>query len=76
MAKKRQKSVRGLTRGNRPLIVSLNAKLNACVGKYLRAIPLTLNEAHCPWSSQTLSQQNGIRADTAVVGALRRQVSA
>ena len=31
MAKKRQKSVRGLTRGNIPLMVSLNAKLNACV---------------------------------------------
>ena len=35
MAKKRQKSVLGLALGNRPLIVSLNAKLNACVGKYL-----------------------------------------
>jgi len=37
MAKKRQKSVRGSALGNRRLMLSLNAKLNACVGKYLRA---------------------------------------
>ena len=35
MAKKRQKSVFGLALGNMALMVSLNAKLNACVGKYL-----------------------------------------
>ncbi len=37
MAKKRQKSVRGLALGNRRLMLSLNAKLKACVGKYLCA---------------------------------------
>lgn len=35
MPKKRQKSVRGLALGNRLLMLSLNAKLKACVGKYL-----------------------------------------
>ncbi len=37
IAKKRQKSVRALALGNRRLMLSLNAKLKACVGKYLRA---------------------------------------
>lgn len=35
MAKNFQKSVLGLCEGKRFLIVSLNAKLKACVGKYL-----------------------------------------
>ena len=35
MPKKRQKSVRGSALGNRLLMLSLNAKLKACVGKYL-----------------------------------------
>ena len=64
MAKKRQKSVRGLALGNMPLMVSLNAKLNACVGKYLRAIMPT--EAHCGLSLQALCQQNGMHAGHAV----------
>ena len=58
VAKNFQKSVRGLYLGNMFLMVSLKAKLNACVGKYRTTLArLPLQKLAIPCSADTLVKQ-------------------
>ena len=58
MAKNFQNSVLGLYLGNMFLIVSLKAKLKACVGKYLTTFArFPLQKLAIPCSAETLVKQ-------------------